>query len=179
MNTLKIRKLKLPLSASDTADLNAGDVVSLTGTIFTARDAAHKRFTDALKNGGPLPVDLTGAAIYYAGPSPAKEGEPIGSCGPTTAARMDGCTPFLMEQGLCRVTIGKGKRSAAVIEAIQKNGGIYFAALGGAGALYQSRVRDAKIAAYPDLGCEAVYELQVENFPAVVGIDGKGRTILQ
>ena len=172
------RNFTLPLSKTDIESLHAGEVVTLSGILYTARDAAHKLLCNALQNEEELPFDLKTAAIFYAGPAPAKNGEIIGSCGPTTAQRMDDYTPLLLERGL-RVMIGKGKRNHAVTEAIKKHGAVYFAAIGGAGALYQSYIKSAEIVAYAELGCEAVYKLTVKNFEVVTGIDCKGNSILK
>lgn len=163
--------IRLSLSPSDGAinNLRAGQPVYLSGVMYTARDQAHKRLAAAMERGEELPFDIKGAAIYYCGPTPAPEGMPIGSCGPTTATRMDKYTPLLIEHGL-KFMIGKGMRSPAVADAIKKHGAVYFAAIGGAAALYQSKVRSCELIAYPDLGCEAIYKLTVEDFPAVVAI---------
>ena len=172
------RSLTLPLSDEDIKTLRAGEIVVLSGTIHTARDAAHKLIFDALLRKEKPPIDLASAAIFYAGPAPAKPGEVIGSCGPTTSARMDDYTPLLLENGL-RVMIGKGKRSGTVNQAIKKFGAVYFAAVGGAGALYGSRIKSCGLIAYPELGCEAIYRLDVENFEVVVATDCEGRSILK
>ena len=167
------KHIKAPISKEVSRKLRAGDYVYITGTIYTARDAAHKRMDDALKNGENLPVDMAGQTIYYMGPSPAREGRPIGSAGPTTSSRMDKYAPLLMDQGL-KGMIGKGKRSAEVREAIVRNGAVYFAAVGGAGALLSKTVKKAKVIAYDDLGTEAIRKLEVENLPAIVVIDSEG-----
>ena len=167
------KHIKAPISKEVSRKLRAGDYVYITGTIYTARDAAHKRMDDALKNGENLPVDMAGQTIYYMGPSPAREGRPIGSAGPTTSSRMDKYAPLLMDQGL-KGMIGKGKRSAEVREAIVRNGAVYFAAVGGAGALLSKAVKKAKVIAYDDLGTEAIRKLEVENLPAIVVIDSEG-----
>lgn len=161
--------LTLPLDKRQIQSLRVGEFVTLSGVIYTARDQAHKRIAAAIDSNETLPFDLDGAAIYYCGPTPAPEGKVIGSCGPTTATRMDAYTPLLIEHGLS-VMIGKGVRISAVCEAIHKFGAVYFAAIGGAAALYQSRVLSCELVAYPDLGCEAVYKLTVKNFPAVVAV---------
>ena len=135
--------------------MRCGEIIRLSGTVYTARDAAHKRFCESLQRGEPLPVDLENAAIYYCGPTPAQEGEAIGSCGPTTSSRMDDYAPALMDAGV-RVMIGKGKRSQAVNESIKKHRAIYLAAIGGAGALYKHKITACECVAYADLGCEAV-----------------------
>ncbi|MDR1218455.1 MAG: Fe-S-containing hydro-lyase [Treponema sp.] len=163
----------LPLSREQTAALAAGDRVSLSGILYTARDAAHKRFANLLDRGEALPFPIEGACIYYAGPAPAKDGQVIGSAGPTTSCRMDAYTPRLLELGL-RCMIGKGDRSQAVTTAMKKAGAVYFAALGGAGALLASRITSSEVAAFPDLGTEAVRRLTVSGFPVVVAIDSRG-----
>ena len=162
-------RLNIPAKADDIKNLKVGTFVKVYGTVYTARDQAHKRISEAIKSGSPLPFDLTGAAIYYCGPTPAPEGKVIGSCGPTTSGRMDAYTPLLIENGLS-VMIGKGVRSAEVERAIKKHGALYLTAIGGAAALYSSKVKTCELVAYPDLGCEAVYRLTVEDFPAVVSI---------
>ena len=160
--------------ATDSArSLKAGDYVYLSGTIYTARDAAHKRMKEALDQGQKLPFDLKGSVIYYMGPSPAREGRPIGSAGPTTASRMDKYTPELLDLGLGAM-IGKGKRSPAVIDAMVRNGAVYFAAVGGAGALLSKCILSSEIVAYEDLGAEAIRKLEVKNFPVIVVIDSQG-----
>ncbi len=164
--------LNFPCNVSE---LKAGQTVYLSGTVYTARDAAHKRM---LENGEPLPFDIKGSAIYYCGPTPARSGEVIGSCGPTTSSRMDDYTPALLDMGL-RVTIGKGKRSRAVIDSMIKNGGVYLVAIGGAAALMKQCVISCEVVAYEDLGCEAVYKLQVKNMPLIVGIDSRGNSVLK
>ncbi|MDR0708151.1 MAG: Fe-S-containing hydro-lyase [Treponema sp.] len=163
----------LPLSREQTGALVAGDRASLSGILYTARDAAHKRFANLLDQGDALPFPIEGACIYYAGPAPAKDGQIIGSAGPTTSGRMDAYTPRLLDLGL-RCMIGKGNRSEAVIAAMKKAGAVYFAALGGAGALLASRIMSAETAAFPDLGTEAVRRLTVRDFPVIVAIDSRG-----
>lgn len=153
--------------------LRAGDTVSLTGTVYTARDAAHKRIVAAMDAGEPLPFALDGAAIYYAGPTPAKPGQVIGSVGPTTAGRMDPFAPRLLDAGL-KCMIGKGVRNDAVAEAMARNGGVYLVAVGGAGALIAGAVKALEVVAYDDLGCESVKRLTVEAFPAIVSMDCVG-----
>ena len=167
------RHIAAPISDEDAKSLHSGDYVYITGTIYTARDAAHKRMAEALAAGEPLPIDMKNNIIYYMGPSPAREGRPIGSAGPTTASRMDKYAPLLMDQGL-KGMIGKGKRSAEVREAIVRNGAVYFAAVGGAGALLSKAVKKAEVIAYDDLGTEAIRKLEVENLPAIVVIDSEG-----
>lgn len=162
------KKLTLPLSSGDIDGLCEGDIVLLSGKLYSARDCAHKRlFADSKE--GKLPVDLKNAAIYYAGPCPAKPNEIIGSCGPTTSKRMDGLTPFILSSGV-RVLIGKGERSEEVKKAIKACNAVYFQAIGGAGALYASCVKSCILLAYPELLSEAIYELNVENFPVVVSV---------
>ena len=163
--------IQAPVSKEDARSLKAGDYVYLSGTIYTARDAAHKRMKEALDQGQTLPFDLKGSVIYYMGPSPAREGRPIGSAGPTTASRMDKYTPELLDLGLGAM-IGKGKRSPAVIDA--RNGAVYFAAVGGAGALLSKCILSSEIVAYEDLGAEAIRKLEVKNFPVIVVIDSQG-----
>ncbi len=156
--------------------LQAGDRVLLTGTVYTARDAAHKRMTVAIAAGEPLPFPVAGAVIYYAGPTPAKEGMAIGSCGPTTSGRMDPHTPALLDMGLAGM-IGKGKRSADVVDAIIRNQAVYLCAIGGAGALAARCIQSCEVIAYEDLGCESVKKLYVKDFPLVVGIDCCGGSL--
>ena len=165
---MNAKKLVLPLDAAQVKELKVGDTVSLYGTVYTARDQAHKRIAAAINSGERLPFDLNGAAVYYCGPTPAN-GNIIGACGPTTSGRMDAYTPLLVEHGLS-VMIGKGVRSEAVVAAIKKRGAVYFTAIGGAAALYQSKVTSCELVAYPDLGCEAIYKLEIADFPAVVGV---------
>jgi len=169
-------RLTTPLSTVDVEKLKIGDKVLLTGTIYTARDAAHKRLIDLLKEGKELPIDIKGQVIYYVGPSPAKPGKPIGSAGPTTSYRMDPYAPKLIELGL-KGMIGKGNRSQKVIEAMKKYKAVYFGATGGAGALLAKRIRKAEIVAYEDLGPEAIRKLEVEDFPVVVINDTKGNDL--
>lgn len=159
-------------------NLRAGDKLLLSGTIYTARDAAHKRLFQMLDRGEQLPFPLEGASVYYAGPTPAPEGLPIGSCGPTTSSRMDVFAPRLLDLGLSCM-IGKGNRAPQVREAIQRNGGVYLCAIGGAGALAAKCVRSLRVIAFEDLGCESVKELRIENFPLIVGIDCVGGTLFQ
>jgi fumarate hydratase subunit beta len=172
----KMKTIILPLSAGAAASLRAGDTVLLSGELFTARDAAHKRLCEMLSSGSPLPLSLKNQTVYYVGPTPAPLGRPIGSCGPTTSARMDGYTPALLELGL-KGMIGKGERSRAVIESIKKNKAVYFAAIGGAGALYGTKITAAKIIAFEDLLSEAIYSLTIKDFLAVVAIDSNGNSI--
>lgn len=171
-------KLSTPLTKDKIKDLKAGDFVYITGTIYTARDAAHKRMYEAVGNGESLPLDLKDEVIYYMGPSPAREGRVIGSAGPTTASRMDKYAPTFLDMGQSAM-IGKGKRSDAVHEAIVRNGAVYFAAIGGAGALLSKRIKDSEVIAYDDLGTEAIRKLIVEDFPVIVVIDSTGRDLYE
>jgi len=171
-------RLQLPLSDDDVERLRAGDSVLLTGGLYTARDAAHRRMVEALSKGEPLPVDIRGQVIYYVGPTPAKPGEVIGSAGPTTAIRMDPYTVPLLEAGL-RGIIGKGGRGPQVREALQKHRAVYFLAVGGAGALLSKRIRRVEVIAYKDLGTEAMRLLEVEEFPVVVCNDIHGGDLLE
>ena len=172
------RHINAPVSKDDAVALSAGDYVYLTGTIYTARDAAHKRMKEALDNGESLPFDISGNMIYYMGPSPAREGRPIGSAGPTTASRMDKYTPQLLDLGMGGM-IGKGKRSREVIEAIVRNKAVYFAAVGGAGALLSKCITSSEVIAYDDLGTEAIRRLEIKDFPVVVVIDSKGNNLYE
>lgn len=168
--------MSFPADKAELSKLRAGDKLTVSGTIYTARDAAHKRMTELIASGEELPLDIRGAAIYYAGPTPEKPGQVIGSCGPTTSGRMDAYAPGLLDRGLA-VMIGKGDRNAAVIDAIVRNGAVYLAAMGGAGALMGSCVKAARIVCYEDLGCEAIRELKVENMPLTVVIDSQGNDL--
>lgn len=170
--------LTLPLKQEDIQNLKAGDYVYLTGEIYTARDAAHKRMKEALDAGKELPLDIRGQIIYYMGPSPAREGKVIGSAGPTTASRMDKYTPQLLDLGMIGM-IGKGKRSQAVIDAIIRNQAVYFAAVGGAGALLSKQIKKAQVIAYEDLGTEAIRKLSIENFPVIVVMDAQGNNLYE
>ena len=172
------RMIHAPLIGEEIAGLRAGDSVLLTGTIYTGRDAAHKRLCALVKEGKPLPFDIRGQVIDYAGPCPAKPGDAIGSCGPTTSYRMDAYAPTLCDLGLIGM-IGKGQRSPAVIDAIRRNGGVYFAATGGAGALIAGSVKAARVIAFVDLGTEAIRELQVEDLPLIVAIDSEGGNLYE
>ncbi|HIZ83506.1 MAG TPA: FumA C-terminus/TtdB family hydratase beta subunit [Firmicutes bacterium] len=165
----------LPAAA---ADIHAGDRVLLSGRAYTARDAAHKRIFALLDEGGELPFPLQGAVIYYAGPTPAPAGLPIGSCGPTTSGRMDPYAPRLLDLGLAAM-IGKGERSPAVCEAIRRNGAVYLCAIGGAGALAAQCIRACRVIAFDDLGCESVKELELDNFPLIAAIDCHGGNLFQ
>ncbi|MGN0408537.1 MAG: Fe-S-containing hydro-lyase [Bacteroides sp.] len=172
------RYIKAPISDEDAKSLKAGDYVYITGTIYTARDAAHKRMAEALADNQKLPIDMKNNIIYYMGPSPARQGRPIGSAGPTTASRMDKYAPDLLDLGL-KGMIGKGKRSQAVKDAIIRNGAVYFAAVGGAGALLSQCIKKSTVIAYDDLGTEAIRELEVENFPVIVVIDSEGNNLYE
>ena len=172
------RHITAPINKETARSLHAGDYVYITGTMYTARDAAHKRMYEILQKGGELPVDWKDQVIYYMGPSPAREGRPIGSAGPTTASIMDKYAPQLLDLGLGAM-VGKGKRSQAVIDAIVRNGSVYFAAVGGAGALLSKCITSAEVVAYDDLGTEAIRKLTVENFPAIVVIDSEGNNLYE
>ncbi len=167
-----------PITYDKIKNLKAGDTVALSGIIYTGRDAAHKRMCKSLENGESLPFDVEGQVIYYVGPCPAKDGSVIGSCGPTTSGRMDKYSPLLISKGLCAM-IGKGKRNKAVVDAIVKYGGIYFGAIGGAGALISKHIKSAQVIAYEDLGTEAIRRLEVENFPLTVIIDCNGNDLYE
>ena len=172
------KSIKTPISKEEIEKLKAGDYVYITGTVYVARDAAHKRMEEALDRGEELPFDIANSCIYYMGPSPAREGQVIGSAGPTTASRMDKYTPRLLDLGM-KAMIGKGKRSPQVQEAIIRNKAVYFAAVGGAGALLSKCIKSAEIITYEDLGAEALRKLEVENFPAIVVIDSEGRNLYE
>lgn len=169
-------KLNLPVDKDVIKKLHAGDSVLLSGTIYTARDCAHKRLKEMIESGEKLPFDLNGAFIYYAGPCPAKPGYASGSCGPTTSARMDAYAPLLLDNGLGGM-IGKGEMSEDVTEALKHNTGVYFAAIGGAGATYGKAIKKSELIAFPELLSEAVRRLEVVDFPAVVATDCYGKTI--
>ena len=172
------KHISTPLTEETAASLRAGDYVYLSGTVYTARDAAHKRMAEALAAGQPLPFNIKNNIIYYMGPSPAREGRPIGSAGPTTASRMDRYAPDLLDLGL-KGMIGKGKRSPEVREAVVRNGAVYFAAVGGAGAILSQRIISAEVIAYDDLGTEAIRRLEVENFPVIVVMDSQGNNLYE
>ncbi len=172
------RKIKAPFDREEIKTLRAGDYVSITGTIYTARDAAHKRMQEALNRGEELPFDIRDNVIYYMGPSPAREGRPIGSAGPTTASRMDKYAPRLLDLGLAGM-IGKGKRTKEVLEAVVRNQAVYFAAVGGAGALLSQRIKKSEVIAYDDLGAEAIRKLYVEDFPVIVVEDVEGNYLYE
>lgn len=171
-----MKKITLPLSEKDKNGLRAGDCVLASGTVYTARDCAHKRIFALLDEGKPLPFPLEGAFIYYAGPCPAPAGKASGSCGPTTSARMNAFAPRLLELGLGGM-IGKGEMSEETREAIRKNGAVYFAAIGGAGAFYGNAIKQSELVAFPDLLSEAIYKMQIEDFPLVVATDPEGNNI--
>ena len=172
------KHIKAPINKEEVKNMQAGDYVYISGTIYTARDAAHKRMYEAMLSGNKIPMNLQDNIIYYMGPSPAREGHPIGSAGPTTSSRMDKYAPLLMEHGL-KGMIGKGKRSPEVINAIIKNGAVYFAAVGGAGAILSKTIKKSEVIAYDDLGTEAIRKLEVENFPAIVVIDSDGNNLYE
>ena len=172
------KHIQTPITEEVTADLKSGDYVYITGTMYVARDAAHKRMIEALENGETLPIDIKDATIYYMGPSPAREGRPIGSAGPTTATRMDKYAPTLLDLGE-KAMIGKGKRSKEVIDAIIRNKAVYFAAVGGAGALLSKCIKKSEVICYDDLGAEAIRKLYVENFPVIVVIDREGSNLYE
>ena len=170
---MQTHHLKTPLSKDDIRKLKIGDVAYISGTVFAARDAAHKRMIEALDRGEALPADLRGQLVYYVGPAPAKPGQAIGSAGPTTAGRMDAYAPRLLDLGLAGM-IGKGNRSKAVMDAIQRNEAVYFAATGGAAALIAKSIRSYTVLAWPELGPEAFAAMEVEDFPAIVVADCRG-----
>lgn len=172
------RHINVPMTKEDGVSLQAGDYVYLTGIIYTARDAAHKRMDEALDRGEELPFEIKGNIIYYMGPSPAREGRPIGSAGPTTASRMDKYTPRLLDMGMGAM-IGKGKRTQEVLEGIVRNKCVYFAAVGGAGAILSKCILSSEVVAYEDLGTEAVRRLEVKDFPVIVVIDSQGNNLYE
>lgn len=173
-----MKYINTPLTTEKTKDLRAGDYVYITGTIYTARDAAHKRIYETMQEEKRIPIDLENNILYYLGPTPEREGQVIGSAGPTTSSRMDKYTPLLLDHGL-KGMIGKGKRSKEVIESIVKNKAVYFAAIGGAGALLSKKIKSSKVIAYDDLGTEAIRELYVEDFPVIVVIDSTGNNLYE
>ena len=170
--------VKTPLTREDARKLKAGDSVLLSGVIYTARDAAHKRLCELVAQGKELPMDMKDAVIYFVGPTPAKEGQAIGSAGPTTSYRMDAYSPILIAQGQTGM-IGKGKRDENVINAMKEHGAVYFGAIGGCGALLSKCIKKAEVIAYEDLGAEAIRRLEVEDFPVVVIIDAEGNNLYQ
>ena len=172
------KHLETPLTEKKVKELHAGDYVYITGTIYVARDAAHKRMMEVLERGEELPIDILDSTIYYMGPSPTREGRPIGSAGPTTATRMDKYAPTLLDLGE-KAMIGKGKRSKEVIDAIIRNKAVYFAAIGGAGALLSKCITKSEIVCYEDLGAEAIRKLEVKDFPVIVVIDRDGNNLYE
>ena len=172
------RYLEFPFTKEKMKELRAGDYVYISGTIYTARDAAHKRMYETLHKGEQLPIDLSDNLLYYMGPSPAREGRPIGSAGPTTSSRMDKYAPDLLELGQAGM-IGKGKRNQTVKNSLVKNGAVYFAAVGGAGALLSKSIISSEVVAYDDLGTEAIRKLSVKDFPVIVVIDSKGNDLYE
>jgi len=177
-NAYFMKRIYLPLTKDARVKLRAGDELLLCGKLYAARDMAHKRFDNALKKNQSLPLDLRDNLIYYCGPTPARPGAVIGSCGPTTSKRMDGFTPRLLKEGLAG-SIGKGRRCQDVIEAIKRYKAVYLVTVGGAGAYLSKRIQKARIIAYKDLGCEGLYEFYVKDFPVTVAIDSKGRSIFK
>lgn len=172
------KHIRVPFDDKTAVSLEAGDYVYLTGTIYTARDAAHKRMYEALQKGEQLPLEMKNNLIYYMGPSPARTGRPIGSAGPTTASRMDKYTPALLDLGL-KGMIGKGRRTKEVKEAVMRNGAVYFAAVGGAGALLSRSITSSQVIAYDDLGTEAIRRLEVRDFPVIVVMDARGNDLYE
>ena len=172
------RYIHTPLTAEIADILRAGDMVYITGTIYTARDAAHKRMHKMLDAGERLPIEMKETIIYYMGPSPAREGRPIGSAGPTTSSRMDKYAPGLLDLGL-KGMIGKGKRSKEVLDAVVRNHAVYFAAIGGAGALLSKAIKSSEVVAFEDLGTEAIRKLEVEDFPVIVVADTAGNNLYE
>lgn len=173
-----MKKIQTPLTEAMIKEMRIGEELVITGTIYGARDAAHKKMVESLAKGEPLPIPLEGQIIYYVGPCPAKPGEAIGSAGPTTSGRMDAYAPILLDLGL-KGMIGKGQRTSEVIQAMQRNEAVYLGAVGGAGALLAQRIKKAQVVAYPELGPEAVWEFQVEDFPVIVIIDYQGNNLYQ
>ncbi len=171
-------KINTPLTKEKVKDLKAGDQVLISGVIYTGRDAAHQRLVDAINAGNPLPFELKNAIIYYVGPAPAQAGQVIGSCGPTTSYRMDDLTDPLLSLGMTGM-IGKGQRNDLVVDSMKRNTAVYFAAIGGAGALISSAIKKSEIIAYEDLGAEAVRRLEVEDFPCIVVIDSQGNNMYE
>jgi fumarate hydratase subunit beta len=172
------KHITAPITTEVAASLRAGDYIYITGTIYTARDAAHKRMDEALDRGEQLPLEIKDQVIYYMGPSPAREGRPIGSAGPTTASRMDRYAPRLLDMGLSAM-IGKGKRSKEVLDAVVRNKSVYLAAVGGAGALLSKCIQSSEIIAYEDLGAEAIRKLEVVDFPVIVVADCEGNNLYE
>ena len=178
MEDIMDKHITTPIPEEVTKDLKSGDYVYITGTIYVARDAAHKRMIEALQRGEELPIDIKDSTIYYMGPSPAREGRPIGSAGPTTATRMDRYAPTLLDLGE-KAMIGKGKRSKEVIDAIVRNHAVYFAAVGGAGALLSKCITKSEIVCYEDLGAEAIRKIEIRDFPVIVVIDSQGNNLYE
>jgi fumarate hydratase subunit beta len=174
----QLKSLKTPLTDDDLKNLKVGDKVTLTGAIYSARDAAHKKIVELIDKQEKLPFDLQGAAVYYVGPAPAKPGYAIGSAGPTTSGRMDAYTPLLISKGL-KGMIGKGPRSAEVKQAMKQHGAVYFAAVGGAGALISKSITKSEVVAYPELGAEAIRRMEVKDLPLIVAIDMFGNDLYQ
>ncbi len=172
------KHITTPITEDTTKDLKSGDYVYITGTIYVARDAAHKQLMEVLDRGEELPFPIKDATIYYMGPSPAREGRPIGSAGPTTASRMDKYAPRLLDLGQ-KAMIGKGKRTPEVIEAVIRNKAVYFAAVGGAGALLSKCIKKSDLVCYEDLGAEAILKLEVEDFPVIVVVDSQGNNLYE
>ncbi|MEO0270232.1 MAG: Fe-S-containing hydro-lyase [candidate division WOR-3 bacterium] len=175
---MKDIKIKTPVDEETILSIKAGDPVYISGIIYTARDAAHKRMLEDYKGGKGLPIDLKGQIIYYVGPTPSKPGQVIGSAGPTTSIRMDPYTPFILEMGV-KATIGKGERTPQVIESLKKFKAIYLVAVGGAGALISRTIKRVRVIAYEDLGPEAIRELEVEDFPTICAIDAYGNNLFE
>lgn len=171
-----MKNITLPLTEEIIKDLHAGDIIYLSGEILTARDAAHKKITDLIKEKKPLPFDINGQTIYYAGPCPTPKNKASGSCGPTTSTRVDDYTEMLLDSGL-KGMIGKGNRKEFVIESMKKNIAVYFAAIGGCGAMYGNAIKKSEVLAFSELLSEAVHKLTIDNFPVIVGIDYKGNSI--
>lgn len=172
------KRIQTPITEEVTKDLKSGDYVYITGTIYVARDAAHKKMMEVLERNEELPINIKDSTIYYMGPSPAREGRPIGSAGPTTATRMDKYAPTLLDLGE-KAMIGKGKRSKEVIDAIIRNKAVYFAAVGGAGALLSKCIKKSEVVCYEELGAEAIRKLEVEDFPAIVVVDSQGNNLYE
>ena len=176
--TSEKRIIQVPFIKEELEHLKSGDYIYLTGTIYTARDAAHKRLYESMLKGEELPVELKGNIVYYLGPSPARPGQVIGSAGPTTSSRMDKYTPLMLDAGL-KGMIGKGKRNKEVLDSIKKNGAVYMAAVGGAGALLSKCIKESEVIAYDDLGTEAIRKLRVEELPVIVVIDKEGNNLYE
>ncbi len=175
----EIKNITTPLTDEVVESLNCGDMINISGVIYTGRDAAHKIMTEKLDAGEPLPVDFNGQVIYYAGPTPAKPGHVIGSCGPTTSGRMDAYTPQMIEEGGLKGMVGKGPRSKEVVDSMVANKVVYFASIGGAAAVIAASVQECEVVAYDDLGPEAVRRLVVKDYPCVVAIDSRGNNIYE